>query len=105
MAYFAPDCLKPGIAAFILSLYIVFSIFIFSNIIADADLSRAAISDASRLASQLQIESSELRYRLEKGGRGSRVAAMLFLAGLFFGTLWYASYTAYQTFKSDRDGI
>lgn len=89
MAYFAPDRLTPGIAAFVLSLYIAFSVFVFSNIAADADLSRAAIDDASRVAAEFRIESSELRYRLERGGRGSNQAAMLFLVGLFFGTIWY----------------
>ena len=104
MAYFAPDRLKPGIATYVVALYIAFSVFIFSNIAADASLSRAAIADASRIASELQIQSSELKYRLDEGGSGSSLAALMFMAGLFFGTIWYVSYTAYRTYKDTADG-
>jgi NADH:ubiquinone oxidoreductase subunit H len=105
LADFAPDRLKPGMASFVICLYIAFSVFIFANIAADAALSRAAVEDASRVATELRFESSELKYRLEKGGSGSSLAARLFLAGLFLGAIWCVTDTAYQIYRRKRDGI
>ncbi len=103
MAYLAPNRLKPGIASLVLAIYIAFSLYIFANIEADMDLVAAALADAAKVAAQFKIESKELQYRLEFGGAGSNLAATFFMVGLFLGTCWFVSFTAYQTHKKDRN--
>jgi len=50
MAYFAPDRLKLGIASLVVAIYVAFTVWVFSNIGADVDLSDAALNDARALA-------------------------------------------------------
>ena len=64
MAYFAPDRLRPGTATIVISIYVAFTAWIFSNIGADIELGEAALEDAKALAEQYQIDSKALQYRL-----------------------------------------
>ncbi len=102
MAYFAPDRLKPGIAALVVGIYTAFTAWLLSNIGADVELSQAALSDAKVLAETYQINSQVLDYRLTEGGRGSGVAAAVFLVGLFTATVGYVGFTVRETLKRGR---
>lgn len=102
MAYFAPDRLKLGIASVVVAIYVAFTVWVFSNIGADIELSEAALNDAKALAQRYQIHSQALDYRLADGGHGSGVAVIVFIVGLFTATIGYVGYTARETFKRGR---
>lgn len=102
MAYFAPERMRVSITVLVLSLYIAFSAFVFTNVTEDMQMSRRAVADAEMIASQHNLGSSLLEFRTSEQGSGETLAFAVVAVGLLFGTIGYLIATCVQNWRANR---
>lgn len=102
-AHFAPERLKPTVAAFLLAIYVAFSAHTFSNMDADIRAAQASMRDATRIADArgLQLDLLDLRASDDPlDTRGATWASRIFIGGLGVGTIGFVLLTSFRTFRN-----
>ncbi len=99
LAYLAPNRLTPPITTLIVSLYILFSFSLFSNVQSDLEKITVLVADFTKIAEQYDIEAEIVA----QSGVGPPSLAdsisILYIPGLLFSTIGFLILTAYKTRK------
>lgn len=99
LGYFAPERLRPGVAALIVGLYVLFSVSLYFNVSGDTDKATAALLDTHEIAESHGLELNILKTYTEARGN-EFYASMFFLFGLFIGTMGFLISVCVENFRT-----
>lgn len=103
LGYFAPERLKPAITTLILSLYILFSVSLYNNLTTDTVMADAVMQDALELAQTHGLDLNTLAAINNASGYTNHTMVM-FLAGLFIGTLGFLLSVCVMNIRTQKAG-